>query len=100
VSAAEAERNRVFADLDASDYNDELTYLLDLIGRYAATHPGDFTANDIRPHIAQGVNTARIGRAFYRAIELGIVVPVALDRSDKRNTHRARINRYRGRRAA
>ena len=91
---ATADRNRAFGNLDAADKAAELDAILDVIGKHAATGR-EFTANEVRPDLPEGVNTNRIGRAFYRAIELGIVEPVALDRSNKRNTHRARINRYR-----
>jgi hypothetical protein len=92
--AAEQGRDQAFANLDAADKAAELEAILGAIEQAAASGQ-EFTANDVRPHLPEGVNRNRIGRAFYRAIELGIVEVVALDRSNKANTHRARINRYR-----
>jgi hypothetical protein len=94
MSDGTTERTNAFATLDAADKAAELEAILQVIERFAKTC-GEFTANDVRPELPKGVNTNRIGRAFYRAMELGVIEPVALDRSDKRNTHRARINRYR-----
>lgn len=90
---AEQGRDDAFANLDAADKADELEAILTAIEEVAASGR-EFTTNDVRPHLPEGVNPNRIGRAFYRAIELGIVEVVALDRSNKASTHRARINRY------
>ena len=87
-------RDQGFANLDRADKAAELDVILDAIAHAAATL-GEFTANDVRPTLPADVNQNRVGRAFYRAIELGIVEVVALDRSNKPSTHNARINRYR-----
>jgi hypothetical protein len=93
------ERDAAFATLDAADKAAELEAILAVIEKHAATG-AEFTANEVRPDLPEGVNRYRIGRAFARAIELGIVTPVAIARSNKRSTHNARINRYVGRVAA
>lgn len=93
------ERDQAFANLDAADKAAELEAILAVIEQHAA-RGGEFTANDCRPDLPEGVNVNRIGRAFSRAIELGIIEAVGIDRSDKRSTHNARINRYRRTEAA
>jgi hypothetical protein len=95
LTAAEQGRDEAFARLDAADKAAELELILDAIAHAAATLPV-FTANDVRPTLPEGVNKQRIGRAFSRAIELGIVEVVGLDRSNERSTHNARINRATG----
>lgn len=94
VREAEAERDRAFTNLDATDQADELGQILDAI-RTVAFRGGEFTANDVRPLLPKGVNTYRIGRAFGRAIELRMVEVIGLDKSNKRNTHGKRVNVYR-----
>ena len=92
-----AERDQGFATLDAADKAAELEAILAVIEKHAASGQ-EFTANEVRPDLPEGVNKYRIGRAFRRAAELGIVEVVPTwppPRSNKRSTHNARINRYR-----
>ena len=97
---AEADKAQAFANLDATDDRDELTQILEVIARFAATGR-NFTANEVRPQLPKGVNTYRIGRAFAEAIRLGWLDVLGFDeKSNKRNTHGKRINRYKGRVAA
>lgn len=94
VAGAESERDRAFALLDVSDYKSETKDILRVIVTVA--HELDtFSANDCRSRMPALASTARIGRAFALAQELGLIRFVALVKSTDRGTHGKRINVYR-----
>jgi hypothetical protein len=94
IAEAEAERDRAFTNLDASDQRDELTLILDTIVR-VADRGAVFSANDVRPLLPEGVNTNRVGRAYARAIELGLIEVHGFTKSTDKGTHGKRVLTYR-----
>jgi hypothetical protein len=95
VAAAEADRDRAYARLDATDYADETKAILRAIVAVASER-GEFSANDVRDRLA-GARKPRIGRCFALAQELGLVEFVRLTKSTDRGTHGKRIGVYRRR---
>lgn len=94
IAEAETERDRAFARLDAADYRDETKDVLAAI-LDAACRLSEFSANDCRAAMPDGVNTNRIGRAFALAQEAGWIEFVRLTKSSDVGTHGKRINVYR-----
>ena len=94
VNQAEAERDRAYAALDATDYRDETKQILRAIVT-TSLQRDTFSANDTREHLPADVHSPRIGRAFALAQDMGLVTFAGLVKSTDKGTHGKRINLYR-----
>lgn len=94
VVEGEARRDQAFANLDASDAAGENAVIFRAI-REVAAQGREFSANDVRPLLPEGINRHRIGRQFSRAIELGVIEPCGLVKSDDPGTNAHRVLKYR-----
>jgi len=94
VADAEAAKQRAYALLDAADYADETKAILRVIVN-VGTQRHQFSANDLRTRLPEGVNRNRIGRAFGLAQDLGLIRYVSLIKSTDRGTHGKWIGLYR-----
>jgi hypothetical protein len=90
---AERAKAEAFALLDAADYKAETDDILRWIVTYAWER-AEFSANDLRPHLAD-VHPPRIGRAFALAQQLGFIEFCGFVKSTDVGTHAKRIGLYR-----
>lgn len=74
---------------------DDVTAIDLLIARAAATGTV-FSANDLRPHIPAGTNTAAIGARFAHARRRGVITPVDWITSTDPGTHAHPVRTWRG----
>ena len=74
---------------------DDLAAIDLLIARAAATG-SVFSANDVRPHLPEGVRTAAIGARFAHARRRGVIHPVGYTTSTDPGTHAHPVRTWRG----
>lgn len=94
IAEAEAERDKAFDHLDASDGFDENALLREQILKLANTLP-TFSANDMPQWVRDRTKANRRGRAFRAALDDGLIEVVGFVKSSNKATHGHRVLTYR-----
>lgn len=92
----EGERLRDAGMAAATEAARERLAAVDLLIARAAATGREFSANDIRAHLPEGIRTAAIGARFAHARRRGVIVPVGYVTSTDPGTHAHQVRQWRG----